>query len=151
MVQVIERTDKQVAQYSMRLFLNDSTLCCFQVIGTRGCGKTGLLQGLLGRTLRYQSRLKKDQISKFTINTVPVHGQEKYLLLHEVSGGEIGTASSSSCSIVVILLHRRHLAPSSSSCSIIVILLHRRHLAPWSSSCSIVVHRLHHRHHHAPS
>lgn len=72
-----KKIDFQKKQTSRTVFL------C-QVIGTKTCGKSGLLQGLLGRTLRYQSRLRKEHIPRFSINTVPVYGQEKYLLLHEI-------------------------------------------------------------------
>jgi len=93
-----KKIDLQKKQTSRTVFL------C-QVIGTRGCGKTGLLQGLLGRTLRYQSRLKKDQISRFTINTVPVYGQEKYLLLHEVDVSQGDRVNGSDACDVIALVY----------------------------------------------
>ena len=46
--------------------------------------QTAFLQGLLGRSLRYQATLNKQHLSNFTINTLQVYGQEKYLM---VSGG----------------------------------------------------------------
>ncbi|OWF40098.1 Mitochondrial Rho GTPase 1 [Mizuhopecten yessoensis] len=54
------------------------------VLGTKGVGKSTFLQGHLGRNLRYIATLNKEHLSSFTINTVQVYGQEKYLLLHEV-------------------------------------------------------------------
>lgn len=54
------------------------------VMGAKGVGKTSLLQGHLNRNLRYVATLNKEHLSSFTINTVQVYGQEKYLLLHEV-------------------------------------------------------------------
>lgn len=47
-------------------------LCLFQ---------TSLLQGHLGRNLRYLATLEKEHLSSFTINTVQVYGQEKYLMV----------------------------------------------------------------------
>ncbi|KAL5018123.1 hypothetical protein ScPMuIL_003845 [Solemya velum] len=54
------------------------------VLGAKGVGKTAFLQGVLGRNLRYVATLNKESMSSFTINTVQVYGQEKYILLHEV-------------------------------------------------------------------
>ncbi|XP_069122732.1 mitochondrial Rho GTPase 1-A-like isoform X1 [Argopecten irradians] len=54
------------------------------VLGAKGVGKSTFLQGHLGRNLRYIATLNKEHLSSFTINTVQVYGQEKYLLLHEV-------------------------------------------------------------------
>lgn len=54
------------------------------VLGAKGVGKSTFLQGHLGRNLRYIATLNKEHLSSFTVNTVQVYGQEKYLLLHEV-------------------------------------------------------------------
>ncbi|XP_048256694.1 mitochondrial Rho GTPase 1-like isoform X1 [Haliotis rufescens] len=54
------------------------------VLGSKNVGKTSLLQGLLSRNLRYVATLNKHLLSSFTMNTVQVYGQEKYLMLHEV-------------------------------------------------------------------
>ncbi|XP_041362317.1 mitochondrial Rho GTPase 1-like isoform X2 [Gigantopelta aegis] len=54
------------------------------VLGAKLVGKTSFLQGLLNRNLRYVATLNKHMLSSFTINTVLVYGQEKYLMLHEV-------------------------------------------------------------------
>lgn len=54
------------------------------VLGAKSVGKTSLLQGHLGRNLRYLATLEKEHLSSFTIDTVQVYGQEKYLMLHEV-------------------------------------------------------------------
>lgn len=54
------------------------------VFGAKGVGKTSFLQGHLGRNLRYVATLNKENLSTFTINTVQVYGQEKYLMLHEI-------------------------------------------------------------------
>lgn len=43
--------------------------------------QTAFLQGVLGRNLRYVATLNKESMSSFTINTVQVYGQEKYILV----------------------------------------------------------------------
>lgn len=43
--------------------------------------QTSFLQGVLRRNLRYVATLNKQHLSNFTINTVQVYGQEKYLLV----------------------------------------------------------------------
>lgn len=45
--------------------------------------QTSLLQGHLGRNLRYLATLEKEHLSTFTINTVQVYGQEKYLMVSQ--------------------------------------------------------------------
>ena len=45
--------------------------------------QTSFLQGLLDRNLRYVATLSKEQLSSFTINTVQVYGQEKYLMVRQ--------------------------------------------------------------------
>lgn len=45
--------------------------------------QTSLLQGHLNRNLRYVATLNKEHLSSFTINTVQVYGQEKYLLVSD--------------------------------------------------------------------
>ena len=59
---------------------NRSVFQC-HVIGPRGVGKTAFLQGFLGRNLNYVATLSKDHLSPFVTNTVPVYGQEKYLVV----------------------------------------------------------------------
>jgi len=54
------------------------------VLGAKSTGKTAFLQGLLNRNLRYVATLNRQHLSNFTINTVQVYGQDKYLMLHEV-------------------------------------------------------------------
>ncbi|XP_013394373.1 mitochondrial Rho GTPase 1-A isoform X3 [Lingula anatina] len=75
-----KRIDYQKKQTSRNVFQ------C-HVLGPKGVGKTVFLQGLIGRNLQYIATLNKDHLSRFTINTVQVYGQEKYLLLHEVDTG----------------------------------------------------------------
>jgi len=54
------------------------------VLGAKSTGKTAFLQGLLNRNLRYVATLNRHNLSNFTINTVQVYGQDKFLMLHEV-------------------------------------------------------------------
>uniref|UniRef100_A0A672QN95 Ras homolog family member T1 n=1 Tax=Sinocyclocheilus grahami TaxID=75366 RepID=A0A672QN95_SINGR len=53
------------------------------VFGITGSGKTGFLQGFLGRNLVLQRAIKEEHKSYYAISTAHVYGQEKYLLLHE--------------------------------------------------------------------
>lgn len=53
------------------------------VIGCRGAGKTNFSQGLVERSLDHPL-LHPEHLSTYTINTVQVYGQERYLLLHEI-------------------------------------------------------------------
>lgn len=43
--------------------------------------QTAFLQGLLHRNLRYVATLNRQNLSNFTINTVQVYGQDKYLMV----------------------------------------------------------------------
>lgn len=76
-----------------------------RVFGPRGVGKTVFLQGLLGRNLQYLKTLNKEHFSHYTINLVPVRGQERYLILHEVDVGlsDLLTSSDMSCDVVCLL------------------------------------------------
>uniref|UniRef100_A0A8C9W597 Ras homolog family member T1a n=1 Tax=Scleropages formosus TaxID=113540 RepID=A0A8C9W597_SCLFO len=54
------------------------------VFGAKGSGKSGFLQGFLGRNITRQKNIREDHKSYYAISTTYVYGQEKYLLLHEV-------------------------------------------------------------------
>nr|XP_021332570.1 mitochondrial Rho GTPase 1 isoform X4 [Danio rerio] len=54
------------------------------VFGITGSGKTGFLQGFLGRNLVHQRAIREEHKSYYAISTAHVYGQEKYLLLHKV-------------------------------------------------------------------
>ncbi|XP_078385186.1 mitochondrial Rho GTPase 1-A isoform X1 [Cetorhinus maximus] len=74
------------------------------VIGMKDCGKSGILQGFLGRNLMKQTQIKEEHKSLYAINTTYVYGQEKYLLLHEVlSDSEFITASDTTCDVVCLV------------------------------------------------
>ncbi|XP_062389104.1 mitochondrial Rho GTPase 1-A isoform X2 [Sardina pilchardus] len=55
------------------------------VLGAHNSGKSGFLQAFLERNLVRQRKMKDDHKSYYAMNTTYVYGQEKYLLLHEVS------------------------------------------------------------------
>uniref|UniRef100_A0A8C6GMV3 Mitochondrial Rho GTPase n=1 Tax=Mus spicilegus TaxID=10103 RepID=A0A8C6GMV3_MUSSI len=73
------------------------------VIGVKGCGKTGVLQSLLGRNLMRQKKIRDDHKSYYAINTVYVYGQEKYLLLHDISESEFLTEAETICDVVCLV------------------------------------------------
>ncbi|XP_045623490.1 mitochondrial Rho GTPase 1 isoform X4 [Procambarus clarkii] len=54
------------------------------VIGPRDAGKTTFCQGLLSRTLEEVQDIAADRLSRHTISTLQVYGQEKYLVLHDI-------------------------------------------------------------------
>ncbi|NWR92111.1 MIRO2 GTPase, partial [Furnarius figulus] len=72
-----KRIDLEKGQTQRNVFL------C-KVLGARGAGKSAFLQAFLGRSLAVQKE-NSGQPSLYTINTVQVNGQEKYLILYEVS------------------------------------------------------------------
>ncbi|XP_074742639.1 WD repeat-containing protein 90 isoform X2 [Strix uralensis] len=72
-----KRIDLEKGQTQRNVFL------C-KVLGARGAGKSAFLQAFLGRSLAAQ-RENPGEPSLYTINTVQVNGQEKYLILYEVS------------------------------------------------------------------
>lgn len=73
------------------------------VIGVKGCGKTGVLQSLLGRNLMRQKKIRDDHKSYYAINTVYVYGQEKYLLLHDILESEFLTEAETICDVVCLV------------------------------------------------
>uniref|UniRef100_A0A5G2R4R0 Ras homolog gene family member T1 n=1 Tax=Sus scrofa TaxID=9823 RepID=A0A5G2R4R0_PIG len=73
------------------------------VIGMKNCGKTGVLQALLGRNLMRQKKIRDDHKSYYAINTVYVYGQEKYLLLHDISESEFLTEAEILCDVVCLV------------------------------------------------
>lgn len=75
------------------------------VLGAKSVGKTSFLQGLLRRNLRYVATLNRQHLSNFSINTVQIYGQEKYLLLHEVDVGmsEVLTPTEVDCDVACLL------------------------------------------------
>ena len=69
-----------------------------------------IFQGLLGRTRDDLLGVLEEDLPRHTINSVPVYGQDKYLVLEDVdvkSAGDILTTSStlatSSCDVVCLV------------------------------------------------
>ncbi|XP_064528585.1 mitochondrial Rho GTPase 2 isoform X4 [Pseudopipra pipra] len=81
-----KRIDLEKGQTQRNVFL------C-KVLGARGAGKSAFLQAFLGRSLAAQKE-NPGQPSPYTINTVQVNGQEKYLILYEVSADSTFTKPS---------------------------------------------------------
>ncbi|KAG7459778.1 hypothetical protein MATL_G00214280 [Megalops atlanticus] len=74
-----------------------------KVIGPRGTGKTAFLQGFLGRSLSKQ-KSTSGAFSFYTINTVTVNNQEKYLILYEVDVEmEFLKASDAACDVACLM------------------------------------------------
>lgn len=70
-----------------------------KVVGPHGVGKTALLQGLLNR-----DPLSTDVVSVYSINTVRVSGQVKYLLLHEVNTSNLSEVTEGRLTFDVVCL-----------------------------------------------
>ncbi|KAF7247030.1 Mitochondrial Rho GTPase 1 [Varanus komodoensis] len=73
------------------------------LIGLKGCGKSGVLQALLGRNLMRQRHIRPDHKSYYAINTVYVYGQEKYLLLHNVCESDFLCDAEIMCDVVCLV------------------------------------------------
>uniref|UniRef100_A0A8C2CSZ7 Mitochondrial Rho GTPase n=1 Tax=Cyprinus carpio TaxID=7962 RepID=A0A8C2CSZ7_CYPCA len=74
------------------------------VFGITGSGKTGFLQGFLGRNLVRQRAIKEEHKSYYAISTAHVYGQEKYLLLHEIFPDfDFLSETELSCDIVCLI------------------------------------------------
>ncbi|XP_078510500.1 mitochondrial Rho GTPase 1 isoform X2 [Lissotriton helveticus] len=73
------------------------------VMGVKGCGKSGVLQALLGRNLMRQRHIRDEHKSFYAINTVYVYGQEKYLLLHHLPDSEFLSTADVMCDAVCLV------------------------------------------------
>uniref|UniRef100_UPI003AADA5F5 mitochondrial Rho GTPase 2 isoform X5 n=1 Tax=Centroberyx gerrardi TaxID=166262 RepID=UPI003AADA5F5 len=73
-----------------------------KVIGPRGTGKTAFLQAFVGRSVSKGN--SSSAFSPYTINTVQVSNQEKYLILYEVDvETEVLKASDASCDVACLM------------------------------------------------
>nr|XP_023685678.1 mitochondrial Rho GTPase 1-A-like isoform X2 [Paramormyrops kingsleyae] len=91
-----KRIDLQKKQTQRNVFLCN-------VFGARGSGKSGFLQGFLGRNLMRQ-KIRHEHKSYYAISTAYVYGQEKYLLLHEVlPDTDFLSETDLSCDVVCLL------------------------------------------------
>ena len=59
------------------------------VYGRKKCGKTAFLQGMLGRDLNEQAKLKQDEITRWSCNLVQFQNIEKYLILKEINSSDL--------------------------------------------------------------
>ncbi|XP_048349909.1 mitochondrial Rho GTPase 2 isoform X2 [Sphaerodactylus townsendi] len=91
-----KRTDLEKGQTHRNVFL------C-KVIGSRGAGKSSFMQAFLGKNLAAQKESLGRQ-TVYTINTVQVNGQEKYLILQEIDVElEFTKVSDASCDVACLL------------------------------------------------
>uniref|UniRef100_A0A8C4QJ09 Mitochondrial Rho GTPase 2 n=1 Tax=Eptatretus burgeri TaxID=7764 RepID=A0A8C4QJ09_EPTBU len=72
-----KKIDLQKKQTQRNVFLCN-------LFGFKGVGKSAFLQAFLGKNLIKYLQMKEEMGSHYAINTVPVYGQDKYLLLHEI-------------------------------------------------------------------
>ncbi|XP_029413553.1 mitochondrial Rho GTPase 2 isoform X3 [Nannospalax galili] len=79
-----------------------SVLMC-KVLGARGVGKSAFLQAFLGYSLG-EARELPEEPTRHTINTVPVNGQEKYLILCEMSVDSLlDTSLDTTCDVACLM------------------------------------------------
>ncbi|XP_040491552.1 mitochondrial Rho GTPase 2 isoform X5 [Ursus maritimus] len=79
-----------------------NVLLC-KVVGARGVGKSAFLQAFLGRSLRGTREFVEER-AIYAINTVQVNGQEKYLILCEVSADSLlATAPDATCDVACLM------------------------------------------------
>uniref|UniRef100_A0A670Y1Z2 Uncharacterized protein n=1 Tax=Pseudonaja textilis TaxID=8673 RepID=A0A670Y1Z2_PSETE len=74
-----------------------------KVIGSQGSGKSAFLQAFLGKNVVVQSESEENK-SSYSINTVLVNGQEKYLILHEIEADvEFAKTFDATCDVACFL------------------------------------------------
>ncbi|CAD7683340.1 unnamed protein product [Nyctereutes procyonoides] len=79
-----------------------NVLLC-KVVGARGVGKSAFLQAFLGRGLG-DGRELAEECPIYAINTVQVNGQEKYLILCEVSADSLlAPAPDAACDVACLM------------------------------------------------
>ncbi|NIG59988.1 mitochondrial Rho GTPase [Pontoporia blainvillei] len=96
-----KRLDQEKGQTQRNVFL------C-KVVGARGVGKSSFLQAFLGHGLGDAGE-PAGEPSAYTIDTVLVNGQEKYLILCEVGADSLLTASAdATCDIACLMFDSSH-------------------------------------------
>ncbi|TKC51434.1 hypothetical protein EI555_019972, partial [Monodon monoceros] len=96
-----KRLDQEKGQTQRNVFL------C-KVVGARGVGKSSFLQAFLGHGLGDAGE-PAGEPSAYTIDTVQVNGQEKYLILCEVGADSLLTASAdATCDIACLMFDSSH-------------------------------------------
>ncbi|KAJ8364149.1 hypothetical protein SKAU_G00129800 [Synaphobranchus kaupii] len=88
-------TDLEKGQTQRSVFL------C-KVIGPRGTGKTAFLQNFLGHSLS-KPHNHSGALSYYTINTVQVNNQEKFLILYEVDMDTEFKVSGAACDVACLM------------------------------------------------
>lgn len=78
-----------------------NVLLC-KVLGAPGVGKSAFLQAFLGHSLR-EARDLPEKPPMYTINTVRVSGQEKYLILCEVNDSLLDSSLDSTCDVACLM------------------------------------------------
>ncbi|XP_007453674.1 PREDICTED: mitochondrial Rho GTPase 2 [Lipotes vexillifer] len=98
-----KRLDQEKGQTQRNVFL------C-KVVGARGVGKSSFLQAFLGHGLGVSDAGEPaGEPSAYTIDTVQVNGQEKYLILCEVGADSLLTASAdATCDIACLMFDSSH-------------------------------------------
>ncbi|XP_033696477.1 mitochondrial Rho GTPase 2 isoform X5 [Tursiops truncatus] len=96
-----KRLDQEKGQTQRNVFL------C-KVVGARGVGKSSFLQAFLGHGLGDAGE-PAGESSAYTIDTVQVNGQEKYLILCEVGADSLLTTSAdATCDIACLMFDSSH-------------------------------------------
>uniref|UniRef100_A0A673U6B7 Mitochondrial Rho GTPase n=1 Tax=Suricata suricatta TaxID=37032 RepID=A0A673U6B7_SURSU len=91
-----KRLDQEKGQTQRNVFL------C-KVVGARGAGKSAFLQAFLGRCLGDRREFPEEPAA-YAINTVQVNGQEKYLILCEVSADSLlAAAPDAACDVACLI------------------------------------------------
>nr|XP_044985984.1 mitochondrial Rho GTPase 2 isoform X3 [Jaculus jaculus] len=79
-----------------------SVLMC-KVVGARGVGKSAFLQAFLGHSLK-EARELPEEPPAYSVNTVRVNGQEKYLILCEVAADSLlSTSPDMACDVACLM------------------------------------------------
>lgn len=82
------------------------------VIGPRDAGKTTFCQGLLGRNREDLMGVLEEDLPRHTIHSVPVYGQDKYLVLEDV---DVKSVSD-------LMLSSPEAPPSHSHCDVVCLI-----------------------------
>ncbi|XP_075221226.1 mitochondrial Rho GTPase-like isoform X2 [Lycorma delicatula] len=93
---------------SLDLLKKQSTRNVYEchVFGAKGVGKTSICQALLGHPVESVRSYVFNPVSPYTINTVSVYGQEKYLMLKDMDVEDINSAllnTDINCDVVCLL------------------------------------------------
>ncbi|XP_070341409.1 mitochondrial Rho GTPase 2 isoform X2 [Equus asinus] len=111
-----------------------NVLLC-KVVGARGVGKSAFLQAFLGRSLGHQdTTAPPEEPATYTIDTVQVHGQEKYLILCEVGTDSLLDAAPDAACDVACLMFDGSDPTSFALCASV----YKRHYMDGQTPCLVV-------------